>query len=214
MNLHWAAFGGQVEQEQDQAERDKRAAAHRSRVMLAATLVVRGFPCHVRIRNISETGALLEGEVLPETDEQVLLQRGDNETIGTVKWVRSNRCGVRFADLIEVADWAGVQASPRADPLPLPAALLPAAEAAPTGAAALPRRLGEELAYVQRLIDSIGNELVANPVFVNRYQRSFQNFDLASQILGHLSRVLMAEDQAAAAEKISMQELKKRLLRS
>lgn len=199
--------------EPDQAERDKRDAKHRSRVMLAATLLVRGLACNVRIRNISETGALLEGDVLPEVGTDLLLQRGSHEIGGTVKWVREGRCGVRFTGLIVVSEWAGVQAAARTD-MPLPPSLLPQPAPAGDDKARLRQRVGEEIAYVQRLIDSIGDELVANPVFVNRYQRSFQNFDLASQILGHLSRVLMADDQVAAAEQIGMSELKKRLLRS
>jgi hypothetical protein len=203
--------------EPDQADRDKRkVATHRSRVMLAATMLVRGLACNVRIRNVSETGALIEGDVLPEVGASLLLQRGNHEVGAEVVWVRAGRCGVRFAGLIVVSEWAGVQATTRSDPdsSPLPSSLLPQPAPPAAGETLLPRRVAEEIAYVQRLIDSIGEELVANPVFVNRYQRSFQNFDLASQILGHLSRVLMAEDQVAAADQIGMQDLRKRLLRS
>ena len=198
-----------------QAERDKRDAKQRSRVMLSATLLVRGLACTVRIRNVSETGALVEGEFLPEVGTELILQRGDHEIAGSVMWVKGGRCGIRFSGMIEVSEWAGVQAPARSsvEPPPLPPSLMPQAATANAGEA-LPRRVGEELAYVQRLIDSIGDELVANPVFVNRYQRAFQNFDLASQILGHLSRVLLAEDQVAAVDRVSMAELKKRLLRS
>ena len=200
--------------QQEQIDQDKRDAKHRSRVMLAATLLARGLACNVRIRNVSETGALLEGDVLPDVGTQLILQRGEHEMNATVMWVRGGRCGVRFADLVTVSDWAGVQPAAQADALPLPSSLLPQLAVSDPSDAMLPRRIGEEIAYVQRLIDSIGNELVANPVFVNRYQRALQNFDLASQILGHLSRVMLADDQLGAAEKVGLTDLRNRLLRS
>jgi hypothetical protein len=205
--------------EQDQLEQDKRSATHRSRVMLAATLLVRGVAMNVRIRNISETGALLEGDVLPEVGSTLLLRRGRHEVGAEVMWAQAGRCGVRFEGTIVVADWAGVQAAAAqagaagAAPPPLPSSLMPQAEAEDGCEALMPRRVAEELAYVQRLIENIGNELVSNPLIVHRHGRTFQDFDVASQILGHLARVLTADDRVGAAEKVGMVELRKRLLR-
>ncbi len=206
--------------EQDQLDQDKRNAKHRSRVMLAAILLGRGLAMNVRIRNISETGALVEGDVLPEVGSTLILQRGSQEVGAEVMWSRAGRCGVRFDGPIVVAEWAGVPAAAAkpaeagSEPAPLPSSLMPKPASQEDPEALLPRRVGEELAYVQRLIQNIGNELVANPLIVHRHGRTFQDFDLASQILGHLARVLTADDRVDAAEKVGMQELRKRLLRS
>jgi hypothetical protein len=190
--------------------------------MLAATAQVSGLSVNVRIRNISETGALIEGDVLPEVGTILRLQRGDHEAGAEVMWAKAGRCGVRFGGAIDVAAWIGTQAAAArasfsdADSQvpPLPASLLPQAPPRDLCEAQMPRRVGEELAYVQRLIEGIGNELAGNPLIVHRYARTFQDFDLASQILGHLARVLMADDSIRAAERVGMQELRNRLLRS
>lgn len=190
--------------------------------MLAATAQVHGLSVNVRIRNISECGALIEGDLVPEPGTELKLQRGCHEALGVVMWAQPGRYGVKFRSPIVVARWAGVQTAPAAptgfgsaerEPPP-PAPLLAKASPPDRCEALLTRRIGEELGYVQRLIDNIANELAGNPVIVHRHGHTLQGFDLASQILGHLSRILAAEDGLAAAQKVGMQELKKRLLRS
>lgn len=207
----------------EQLDRDQRGAKHRARVMLAATVQASGLWADVRVRNISETGALLEGETLPELGSRLRLQRGECQAEGEVIWARAGRCGIRFDEPIVVSQWAGVQipsagqvhaaGALRGEP-PLPVSLLARPAPGPECEAQLPRRIAEELAYVQRLIGNIAREMAANPQVIHRHARAFQDFDLASRMLGHLARVLAADDRVRAAERVGMEELRNRLLRS
>ena len=74
-------------------------------------------------------------------------------------------------------------------------------------------RIAAELAYIQRLLEAIGSELINDPIMVQRHAIVLQNFDLASQVLGHLANILTADDLSAAIEGIGMEELRTRLLR-
>jgi hypothetical protein len=187
---------------------DKRAVPHRTNVMLAAQVVTRGLTLNVRIRNMSVSGALLEGSVLPEVGSRVLVNRGENSAQADIVWASSGRCGVRFVDLIDVANWTGLKISSTASALP---ASLRSAE--DNIDELLPYRVGEELAYVQRMIDKLGDELAGHPFVVQRFTKGLQAFDLASQLLGQLARVLTAEDRARAASQVSVEALRNRLLR-
>ena len=79
--------------------------------------------------------------------------------------------------------------------------------------AKLPGRLAEEIAYVQQLIESIGDELIVEPVILQHHAGALQKFDAANQILSHISSILSASDRVGAAERVGMKDLRSRLLR-
>lgn len=188
---------------------ERRAAAHRTRVMLAAKVSARGMELSVRVRNMSASGALLEGTTLPEPGSMVVISRAAHCAAAEVRWVGAGLCGVEFVELVDVTAWTGAKAQPKTAPFPQqrqPDQDLGLEEA-------VPYRVGEELAYVQRIVENLGDELSSNPLIVQRYPAALQNFDLANQLLGHLSRVLMADDRSQAAHQVSMEALRNRLLR-
>ena len=74
-------------------------------------------------------------------------------------------------------------------------------------------RIAEELSYVRRILDRLGEDLVSNPVVVHRHAQALQSFDLVNQLLGHLARVIETENREEAIERIGMQELRARLKR-
>lgn len=197
--------------------------------MFAATLGARGEQLAVRVRNLSETGALIEGATLPAPDTEIRLIRNSLSVAGSVVWSSSGRAGLRFASVIDPKGWIKpgampaaasadqafvdtIQAAARAGLPTLPVRPLPG-DLRANLAAAMPTRIVEELAYVRRLVESIGDELVSEPAVVCRHPAALQKFDLAGQILGLLGTILLADDQVAAAETIGQQELKARLLR-
>lgn len=94
----------------------------------------------------------------------------------------------------------------RANPPPLDPALVRTDDP-------LTLRLAEELEYVRRLVDQLGDTLAADGLVVTRYGMALQSVDLASQILGHLAAVVRSSAPEAAARRIGMTELKARLLR-
>jgi hypothetical protein len=92
---------------------------------------------------------------------------------------------------------------------PAPASSLPLA----TTDDVLSVRLSEELDYIRRLLDGIGDRLVADPIVLQKHIDVLQGFDVIGQLLGHLSTVVASADRDAAVERIGMQELKTRLTR-
>jgi hypothetical protein len=77
----------------------------RSNVFLAATLLAAGVSHAVRVRNISETGALLDGPTLPSEGATINLRRGSLSADGEVAWQKKGQCGVRFGASVVVSDW-------------------------------------------------------------------------------------------------------------
>lgn len=205
-------------------------AARRTNLMLAAEIEIDGRYVPVRIRNLSETGALIEGSALPGRGAALLLHRASFHIGATIAWSGGGRAGIHFDDPISLPQWTGkalppesssfrdqrrvdaYQAEARAGPIPPPP---PASDLAFTEEARLHlrARLADELAYVRRLLDSMGDELVTEPIIVAHHSRTLQSIDLASQILAHLSNVLVDDNPVAAVERIGMEDLRARLKR-
>jgi hypothetical protein len=220
---------GEIEAEGSAEDR----AAPRTNLLLAATAEVDGRSLAVRIRNLSETGAMLEGAGLPEAGMPLVLMRGDLQVAATVAWAAGGRRGVRFAGPTPVNEWTGgkpkpidctglrdqrrvdaIQAEARAE-TPMGRALRASEVPAPASPALpdLDKRLADELGYVQRLLEGLGDELIADLLLIQRHGQSLQSLDLVGQILGHVSAILRAEDKASVVEEIGMEDLRARLKR-
>jgi PilZ domain len=219
---------GEIEPEGSAEDR----VAPRTNLLLAATAEVGGRSLPVRIRNISESGAMVEGAGLPEAGMTILLVRGDLQVSATVAWAVGGRRGVRFAGPTPVNEWTGgkpkaidctglrdqrrvdaIQADARANPVT--GRDLRSSEPPATHPVALnlDSRLADELGYVQRLLEDLGDELIADLLLIQRHGKSLQSLDLVGQILGHVSTILRAEDKAAVVEDIGMEDLRARLKR-
>ncbi|MEO7177636.1 MAG: PilZ domain-containing protein [Allosphingosinicella sp.] len=207
--------------------------APRTNLLLAATAEVGGRSLAVRIRNLSETGAMVEGAGLPDAGVALVLMRGDLQVAATVAWAAGARRGLRFAGPTPVSEWTGgkpkaidctglrdqrrvdaIQAEARAN---LPAGRELRASETPTPlppvSPDLDKRLADELGYVQRLLEDLGDELIADLLLIQRHGKSLQSLDLVGQILGHVSAILRADDKAAKVEAIGMEDLRARLKR-
>jgi hypothetical protein len=196
--------------------------------MLAASIKAEGLEAAVRIRNLSETGAMIEGAALPLPGTRLILRRLDVEIGARVIWHSAGRCGIQFEGAIAVEEWVGGTRAPSAPDLQgqarvdaiqaairsgteLPAERAPQGQIA-HGPADLNARLANELAYVRRLLDSIGEELIRDPIMVQRHGQALQSFDIACQLLGHLGVVVGAADPQAAARQVTMDDLRSRLV--
>jgi hypothetical protein len=205
-------------------EGEKRSVQHRSRVMLAATILTRGMSVDVRIRDLSRSGALVEGNKVPEAGTTIELLRNSQAARAEVVWSKRGRCGLKFENQIVIEEWVGSVAKSPTTPSPAyrddgsrPSASLPGwlnSENPPVDLEdQLPMRVGEEMAYVQRLIESVGRDLQSSPVVRQRHAGSVQSCRAASALLGELARVLLAKNRLKAAEAIAAAELRTRLLR-
>lgn len=74
----------------------KNRRSRRSSVLLAATLEVAGGPIQVKLRNLSEEGALVEGCQLPPEGSTARFQRNELNLRSRVIWVQGCYAGVAF----------------------------------------------------------------------------------------------------------------------
>ncbi|MBB5709783.1 PilZ domain-containing protein [Sphingomonas xinjiangensis] len=206
------------------------ARAPRKNLMLAATIQAGTLQATVRIRNLSQSGAMLDGVALPNIGTKLVLRRAVIEMPATVVWQAGGRCGIQFeATSISVDEWVaglltpsfnGYKGQQRVDAIQhavRSGAALPAEPEAATPAGpdrdVLDARVAEEILYVQRLLDSLGENLVEDPILLQRHARALQNLDRASQVLEQIGAVLKAPDRVSAASQVKMEDLRSRLLR-
>jgi hypothetical protein len=71
--------------------------ARRSPVLLAASVEVAGVVTAVKLRNLSEEGALLEGDRLPLEGSTTFFQRNELRIKSRVAWVHGTFAGLAFA---------------------------------------------------------------------------------------------------------------------
>jgi hypothetical protein len=64
-----------------------------------------------------------------------------------------------------------------------------------------------------RGLEPLGGVLASDPILVARNAVKLQEIDLIAQTLGHLATVIAAADKAAAADRVSLAELRARLKR-
>lgn len=201
----------------------------RKNLLLAATIEADGLKVPVRIRNLSEGGAMLDGSVLPRPCTQLVLRRSEIEVEARVVWQSQGKCGVSFGtSVVTVDEWVsgtrvatfnGHRGQARVDAIQeavRSGAALPSEPPAPDnapGLADLGERLVEEIFQVRRLLDGLGEHLVEDPHVIAEHLEVLQNLDRASQILEHVGAILGAEDPGAAAQEVAMQDLRARLLR-
>ena len=80
---------------------EPRRASRRRRVMLSARLVMPTGYCDVIIRDVSVSGARIEGDKLPAEGCTVMLRRGTFSTYGRLVWVNGNAGGVTWDEPFE-----------------------------------------------------------------------------------------------------------------
>jgi hypothetical protein len=104
----------------DNASVDCRRQSERCRVFLTAKLVTTTDERPIKLRDLSETGALVEGEKVPEQGTDVVLMRGEFEVFARIAWSDGKRAGVQFDAPVPTGEiFAQVKAAPKA---PTPAA--------------------------------------------------------------------------------------------
>jgi len=80
----------------DESSMIKNRRSRRSPVLLAAAIEVAGDQVPVKLRNLSEEGALIEGETLPLEGSNTVFERNDLRVPGRVVWVHERYAGIAF----------------------------------------------------------------------------------------------------------------------
>lgn len=179
--------------------------APRTSIYLAAVLHCEGFSSPVKIRNISENGALLEGAALPGAGARVQLARGALVANGLVAWSNGSRCGLRLSGRLDVQQWRAGPANAeqqrvdevvrmvKAGPVPMSAARF-RGTALGQGVHHPARPLVEEVRRVRELLESIGGALASDSEVVARHIRALQDLDLADQVLQAVEAAIVQAD--------------------
>ncbi|WP_199857352.1 PilZ domain-containing protein [Sphingomonas sp. EC-HK361] len=206
------------------------ARAPRTNLFLSASIEADDASAPVRIRNLSETGAMIEGPAFPAIGSTLKLHRMEVDVDARLVWQAGPRAGIHFAGTITVAEWVSgkraasgplfgqtrvdaIQATIRTGTAPLVA---PHPEPVPGAVAAIPdleRHLAEEIALVRRSLEDMGDVMTDDPIVVQRHHKLLQTFDLSCQVLDHIARILTAEDRGKAVAAVGMDELRARLTR-
>jgi hypothetical protein len=77
-------------------ERSSKPRSARKPVFLSAQLVAGAARLAVRLRNLSEQGALVEGTNLPVAGTVTTFERGDLQVVVTVAWADGGLAGISF----------------------------------------------------------------------------------------------------------------------
>ena len=177
------------------ADGAQRRVEPRSNIFVVAALASASGTGPVRIRNMSRSGALIEGAMIPAEGARVRLSRGSLSVTGRIVWQRGSRAGLRFHSTVAVADWlpGGKSATgqQRVDEIVysykaeigemrLPAA--PPPEARPD--------IGRELLEIRAALTAVGEELASDDATTARHPQALQAIDVAAQKLEKLARDL------------------------
>lgn len=80
----------------DESSLTQNRRSRRSPVLLAASVEVAGVVTPVKLRNLSEDGALVEGDRLPLEGSTTFFQRNDLRIKSKVAWVHGSFAGLAF----------------------------------------------------------------------------------------------------------------------
>jgi hypothetical protein len=171
--------------------------SQRTSLFAAAILESGAIRFPIRIRNISSTGALLQGDALPRAGTFVRLIRGGLTASGDIRWTQGGKAGLSFTDPVEVEAWLRSCAS-KAHQQGVDAMVTairsgvrgpgPAGEhqgsAASGDSLASPGDLGE----IRRAIAAIAERLAADPAVLERHGGDIQQLDGIVSILTSLTQ--------------------------
>lgn len=169
----------------------------RTHLFLVATLSCDGACNPVRVRNLSATGALVEGASLPPEGSDIALRRGALEAAGNIIWLEPGKAGLRFTGLVDVQAWLPFKESrlpTEVDPIafgrkhagyPKNATAAPAVEKA---AMTVPAAVAELLA-LRADLERLGGKLAADAMVLARHPE-VKFLDAAAQHIGRIIAVL------------------------
>ena len=167
----------------------------RTHLFVVAALNSEAGSAPVHVRNMSASGALVEGNDLPSPGTRVALKRGSLATGGLVAWKGGRRAGISFDSSIHVADWMSrLPAAHQSQVDQIVASIkhgLP-----PTEGAASPDARGmldilAELAVLKADLTQLGNSLAGDMIMVATHPE-LQLIDISIQRVDRIAARLRA----------------------
>ena len=160
---------------------------------MAATLYSDAGSAPVRIRNMSQSGALIEASAVPDPGAEVILKRGSLQTGGYIAWKVKGKAGIAFSTRVSVGDWLSRQVRGHQDEVDeivsnLKAGSPPGSAADGAGVASTPSIEAELLALRGDLV-RLGNGLAGDAILVATHPE-VQMLDIALQKIDRLIGLL------------------------
>jgi len=186
---------------------DGRAAA-RASIYRTAILSSKSASSPVKIRNISSTGALIEGPAVPTVGTAVQLFRGDLTVRAHVAWTAGDRCGLKFSASVDVDQWRAASDNlhqQRVDEVVrlVKAGAVPLPTLARWGERDEECDSGPDLRRISGLLEILVELLASDPDLLRRHGPALQNLDIAIQMLATLDS---AEDAPSPADRATKLE--------
>lgn len=181
--------------------RDCQRREPRTNMFVIATLASAEATNTVKVRNMSSSGAMIEGPALPAIGTPCVLNRTGLELRGEIVWSFNGRAGIRFDGTAQVSQWLpngartqsdvdravqdakasvgggsfGVAAPAQPVPKPPPAPLISnAVDAA-------------QAADIADRLEDLADDLAGDPNVIARHMHKLQALDLAIQTLRKLA---------------------------
>ena len=166
----------------------------RTSLFVMAALYTDSGSSPVKVRDLSSAGALLEGGSIALPGTMVRLCRGSLSVAGEVIWRRGERAGVRFHSSVSVGDWLPGRGA--IAPQQLVDEMVQQIKGSGTVTGGPPSNSttssaevsASELIRVRLAIESLAEDLSADPDIVKRHMAKLQSLDLAAQLLKKLAR--------------------------
>lgn len=144
----------------------------------------------VKIRNMSPSGALIEGEALPKIGEPLRLGRAGLFVSGRIVWRNFSKAGVRFDQEVDVNHWmpSGGARQQEVDRIFHDLKTRPIAADPERSPEIAPSLVTDaDLLDLATSIDTLADELADDDGVVARHASRLQVLDTASQILRRLA---------------------------
>ncbi|HUG45482.1 MAG TPA: hypothetical protein VMK31_03085 [Sphingomicrobium sp.] len=172
----------------------------RTNLFLGASLQGESFSAPVKIRNMSASGALVEGGAVPEEGAAVRLVRGGLCVPARVAWSADRRCGLRFAALVCVNDWLAPPGNGEQQRVDEVVRLVKAGAVPiePAQSAELePVQPADELRRVCALLEKIADSLSSDEATLAACGSELQSLDICTQTVGAVADLLAADCEGA-----------------
>lgn len=170
----------------------------RTHLFVSAVLCCGAGSAPVNIRNMSQSGALIEAAVLPEPGSRIILKRGSLQAAGRIAWHSSRRAGLSFEGMIHVSDWLARTASSGQDRVDEIVAGFKARSPRPEGPATPSNNVfgantvEAELATIRGDLVALSESLIRDAIIAATHPE-IQTFDIALQ---RIDRILLKLRQA------------------
>lgn len=189
---------------------DKRS-SERTKLFISGLLEFAGRVTPVRIRNVSEGGAQIDGTDLPRQGDFACLRRGPLTARGSIVWTNRRSVGIQFETPLDLDAWL-----PQSKGADVSATQISIEDREPQDVlspAELYGRLAEELSFCARSLEQCGSNLAENGFVLTKFPHELQKVVLVQHTLEEIGRVIAAGDPDLAARKIQLGDLRRRLLR-